>query len=81
MDSADVRPGMTVADIGAGDGYYTVRLAPRVGATGRVLAQDIQPDTTDVQGLAVERLEVELGPSSPGSLVAQLHPQPLTDLV
>ena len=29
MDSADVRTGMTVADIGAGDGYYTVRLAPR----------------------------------------------------
>ena len=38
MDSADVRPGMTVADIGAGDGYYTVRLAPRVGQSGRVLA-------------------------------------------
>ena len=36
MDSADVRPGMTVADIGAGDGYYTVRLAQRVGAGGRV---------------------------------------------
>lgn len=34
MDSADVRPGMTVADIGAGDGYYTVRLAQRVGAMG-----------------------------------------------
>src|SRR3546814_10363758 len=32
MDSADVRPGMTVADIGAGDGYYPVRLAQRVGA-------------------------------------------------
>jgi ubiquinone/menaquinone biosynthesis C-methylase UbiE len=32
---------MTVADIGAGEGYYTVRLASRVGAKGRVLAQDI----------------------------------------
>ncbi|MBL0769316.1 class I SAM-dependent methyltransferase [Sphingopyxis sp. XHP0097] len=47
MDSADVRPGMTVADIGAGDGYYTVRLAPRVGASGRVLAQDIIPEVID----------------------------------
>ena len=36
MDSADVRPGMTVADIGAGDGYYTVRLAQRVGANGKL---------------------------------------------
>lgn len=47
MDSADVRPGMTVADIGAGDGYYTVRLAQRVGAGGRVLAQDIMPEVIE----------------------------------
>src|SRR3546814_1992025 len=45
MDSADVRPGMTVADIGAGDGYYTVRLAQRVGANGRVLAQEDRKST------------------------------------
>lgn len=47
MDRAGVAAGMTVADIGAGEGYYTVRLAQRVGATGRVLAQDIQPDVID----------------------------------
>lgn len=41
MDLADITPGMTVADIGAGEGYYTVRLAERVGKGGRVLAQDI----------------------------------------
>ena len=41
MDWAAISPGMTVADIGAGEGYYTVRLASRVGAKGRVLAQDI----------------------------------------
>src|SRR5688500_8866805 len=41
MDLANIVPGMTVADIGAGEGYYTVRLAERVGARGRVLAQDI----------------------------------------
>lgn len=44
MDLGDVKPGMTVADIGAGEGYYTVRLAPRVGEKGRVLAQDISAD-------------------------------------
>lgn len=47
MTSADVRPGMTVADIGAGDGYYTIRLAQRVGSGGRVLAQDIIPDVIE----------------------------------
>src|ERR687897_3253101 len=39
-----VRPGETVADIGAGSGYHTVRFAKRVGPTGRVLAQDVMPD-------------------------------------
>jgi len=38
-----IRPGQTVADIGAGSGYYTVRLAQRVGPQGRVLAQDVVP--------------------------------------
>src|SRR5689334_15798013 len=41
MDLAKIAPGMTVADIGAGEGYYTIRLAERVGKDGRVLAEDI----------------------------------------
>ena len=39
----EVAPGMTVADIGAGDGYYTVRLARRVGLAGHVIAEDVTP--------------------------------------
>lgn len=59
MDAAAVAPGMTVADIGAGDGYYTVRLAQRVGDRGRVLAQDIQPKVIDrlADRVARERLD------------------------
>lgn len=38
-----VKPGMHVADIGAGSGYYTVRLVSRVGPSGQVIAQDIMP--------------------------------------
>ena len=37
-----VRPGMTVADVGAGSGYHTVRLSPVVGPAGRVIAQDVE---------------------------------------
>jgi len=37
-------PGMTVADIGAGTGYYTWQLAKRVGPGGRVYAVDVQPE-------------------------------------
>ena len=44
IELAGVRRGMTVADIGAGDGYYVVRLSLIVGATGRVLGEDIVPE-------------------------------------
>jgi ubiquinone/menaquinone biosynthesis C-methylase UbiE len=47
MDLAEITPGMSVADIGAGEGYYTVRLASRVGEKGRVLAQDVIPQVRD----------------------------------
>ena len=58
MDGADIRPGMTVADIGAGEGYYTVRLAQRVGPNGRVLAEDIVAQVRDqlAERVARERL-------------------------
>lgn len=38
-----LQPGMNVADIGAGTGYYTRRIAPRVGPQGKVYAVDVQP--------------------------------------
>jgi SAM-dependent methyltransferase len=44
MNLLDVNSGLVVADIGAGSGYYTVRLARRVGPSGRVYAEDIVPD-------------------------------------
>lgn len=54
MDLAQIRPGMSVADIGAGDGYYTVRLAARVGPTGRLLANDIDQDALRRLGNRIE---------------------------
>jgi SAM-dependent methyltransferase len=44
IDAIGVKPGMTVADVGAGSGYFTVRLSRRVGPTGKVMAEDIQPE-------------------------------------
>jgi cyclopropane fatty-acyl-phospholipid synthase-like methyltransferase len=59
MDLAGIASGMTVADIGAGEGYYTVRLAERVGAGGRVLAEDIDAEARDrlAQRVLRERLD------------------------
>ena len=66
MQLAGVRPGMSVADVGAGEGYYTVRLARVVGAKGRVLAEDIMADATDqlterVQRERLDNVAVKLG--------------------
>lgn len=55
MDLAQIGAGTTVADIGAGEGYYTVRLGERVGAKGRVLAQDIDKAALERLGQRVER--------------------------
>ena len=55
MELAGVKPDMWVADIGAGQGYYTVRLARAVGARGRVLAEDIVEETRVVLGQRVQR--------------------------
>jgi len=71
MDKAGIGHGMTVADIGAGEGYYTIRLASRVGADGRVLAEDILPEVRDrlAERVSRERLDnvsVRLGdPANP----------------
>jgi precorrin-6B methylase 2 len=43
IDALEIRPGQTVADLGAGSGYYSFRIAPLVGPTGKVLAIDIEP--------------------------------------
>ena len=71
MARSGITKGMTVADIGAGEGYYTIRLATRVGEDGRVLAQDIVPEVRDklaerVNREALDNVSVKLGePADP----------------
>jgi ubiquinone/menaquinone biosynthesis C-methylase UbiE len=71
MRLAEVGPAMSVADVGAGEGYYTVRLSPLVGPRGRVLAEDIMPATRDRLAQRVQRenltnVAVKLGqPANP----------------
>jgi ubiquinone/menaquinone biosynthesis C-methylase UbiE len=76
MQLAGVKPGMSVADVGAGQGYYTVRLARVVGAKGRVLAEDILPEVRDslsdrVQRERLDNVAVKLGTPDDPMLPAQ----------
>lgn len=48
LDAIGIAPGATVADVGAGAGYMTWRMAQRVGAGGKVYANDIQQPMLDL---------------------------------
>ncbi len=76
MQLAGIKAGMSVADVGAGEGYYTVRLAPVVGKKGRVLAEDIMPQVRDalsdrVQRERLDNVAVKLGTPDNPMLPAQ----------
>ncbi len=59
LDALRLKPGMTVADIGAGSGYLSWRLATRVGPKGRVYAEDIQPEMLDIIRTQMKRRGVQ----------------------
>jgi ubiquinone/menaquinone biosynthesis C-methylase UbiE len=55
MNRLGVTPGMRVGDIGAGDGYYTVRLARRLGPGAAIYAEDVTQDYLDRLGARLRR--------------------------
>ena len=61
-----IKSGMTVADVGAGSGYYVVRLSPIVGPHGRVIAEDVMPEylrrlRRRVRDLGLQNVAISLG--------------------
>ena len=67
MRSANVQPGEHVLDVACGTGIVARHLAPRVGAQGRVIGLDLNPDMLRVAGAAAERegltIEWRTGPA------------------
>jgi len=55
LDAIGIAAGSTVADVGAGSGYMTVRLAARVGPAGRVYANDLQPEMLSLLRARLQR--------------------------
>ena len=55
MDALRIGEGSVVADLGAGSGWFTVRLARRVGPNGQVYAQDVQPEMLEAIKPRVDR--------------------------
>ena len=54
----ELKAGMTIADIGAGSGYHTVRLSQLVGAAGSVIAEDVTPEYLNELAERIERLKL-----------------------
>jgi ubiquinone/menaquinone biosynthesis C-methylase UbiE len=55
LDALDIKTGQTVCDIGAGPGYFALRIAKRVGPGGRVFAVDVEPRILDVLRARIEK--------------------------
>ena len=58
IDALGIEPGQTVADLGAGSGYYSFRIAPLVGRSGKVLAIDIEPQMLEAIAQRAQREHV-----------------------
>jgi len=76
LDALRLSPGMTVADVGAGTGYFTVRLARRVGKAGRVYATEISPEMLRLVDARVSRerlpnVQLELATATDARLPAR----------
>jgi ubiquinone/menaquinone biosynthesis C-methylase UbiE len=77
MDALRIADGSRVADLGAGGGWFTIRLARRVGQNGVVYAQDIQPQMIEsirrrVLDEGLQNVEFVLGTASDPKLPANL---------
>jgi ubiquinone/menaquinone biosynthesis C-methylase UbiE len=58
LDAIKLAVGSTVADVGAGSGYMTVRMAKRVGPNGKVYANDIQPQMLSMLRQRLDREKI-----------------------
>ena len=68
LAALELKPGMTVADIGAGSGFYSWRMGKRVGEKGTVFAVDLQPEMVEV----LQKQMAERGASNVNAVLGTL---------
>ncbi len=59
MDALQIAEGSVVADLGAGSGWFTIRLARRVGPNGKVFAEDVQQPMVSAMNVRIKREGLE----------------------
>jgi ubiquinone/menaquinone biosynthesis C-methylase UbiE len=85
MDALGIADGSVVADIGAGGGWFTIRLASRVQQNGLVYAEDVQPEMLDsisrrVTDQQLRNVRMTLGTNDDPRLPPGLHAALMVDL-
>lgn len=81
MKALGLKPGMTVCDLGCGNGFYTLKLAREVGPTGKVLAVEIQPEMLDMLQKRAAKADVKNIQSILGTVIDPRLPDNAVDLI
>ena len=80
LDALKIKPGMTVADVGAGIGYFSWRIAKRVGSEGQVLAVEVQPEMLERLGMEMRKRNISNVRSILGTPLDPILPAQSVDL-
>ena len=81
IKALELKEGMTVADVGAGSGYHSFRIAPLVGEKGKVLAVDIQQEMLDLIAARAKKEKVANVETVKGSEKDPKLPEGKVDLI
>src|SRR3954468_5801357 len=81
MKALNLKPGMTVCDLGCGNGFYTLKMAKEVGPQGKVLAVEIQQEMLDLHQKRAEKAEVKNVQSILGTVIDPKLPDNAVDLI
>lgn len=81
LDAIGVKAGMTIGEVGAGNGYFTFKMARRVGPTGLIYANDIDEDALRGLEAGAKRRKIEHIVTVRGEVANPLFPPGVMDLV